>query len=126
MSHEYFYHYTTKDAARRIVLSGKIKPSPASNGDAGHGDGVYLTSLEPVLGKKTVGKNSWDGITRHPGDKMERYFEILIPNAMVRSAESNIHVYTFGQNPWLNLADYKWRLKNTEGEPDKEKREERV
>ena len=45
MTEEYFYHYTTQKAAKDIFLSGKILPSLAANGDAAHGDGVYLTTL---------------------------------------------------------------------------------
>ena len=47
MTEVYFYHYTTEDAARRIVREGEIFPSVAAGGDAVHGEGVYLTTLDP-------------------------------------------------------------------------------
>ena len=53
MTEEYFYHYTSEAAAKDIVLSGIISPSLAANGDAAHGDGVYLTTLDPRLGRET-------------------------------------------------------------------------
>ena len=89
MSHEIFYHYTTKDRAKRIFISGRIKRSLAANGDAIHGDGVYLTTVDPHLGKQTVLNNNWDGIARASTDKMECYFEIRIPSNNVRRANDN-------------------------------------
>ena len=62
MTDEYFYHYTDKDAARDIFTSGKILPSLAANGNAVHGDGVFLTTLDPSLGKEIVENNNWDGL----------------------------------------------------------------
>ena len=92
MSHEYFYHYTSKDGAKGIVLSGRIAPSLRANGDARYGDGVYLTTVDPSLGKNTVGQNNWGVwgiwgrmITGLSG-KMKRYFEICIPSEKVRRA----------------------------------------
>ena len=87
MSHEYFFHYTTKDGATQIFIGGKIKPSLRANGDAIHGDGVYLTTVDPHLGKETVLNNNWDGIARASTDKMECYFEIRIPSDRVRRAK---------------------------------------
>ena len=63
MTEEYFYHFTDAEGATAIFLSGKILPSLAANGDAVHGDGVYLTTLDPSLGKETVGQNNCDGVT---------------------------------------------------------------
>ena len=87
MSYEYFFHYTTEVGARRIVLSGKIEPSLQANGDAIHGDGVYLTTVDPHLGRETVSNNNWDGAARVSDDKMERYFEIRMPSDEVRRAK---------------------------------------
>eukprot|EP00092_Neocalanus_flemingeri_P064366 GFUD01078107.1.p2 GENE.GFUD01078107.1~~GFUD01078107.1.p2 ORF type:complete len:156 (-),score=23.60 GFUD01078107.1:220-687(-) len=80
MSEEFFYHYTTMAGAQAIFLSGKLCPSLAVNGTAVHGDGVYLTMLDPRLGREQVGRNNWDGITRRQDQKMESYFEILLPS----------------------------------------------
>ena len=114
MSDEYFYHYTNKESAIEIFLEGKIEPSLRSNGDAVHGDGVYLTTLDPKLGKDIVGKNNWDGVTRTPEDKMECYFEILMPSSKVRRAKEkrDIQIHT-GE---LVLSQYKWSLKNWSGD----------
>ena len=85
MTDEYFYHYTSAQSAKDIFLSGKILPSQARNGDAVHGPGVFLTTLDPSLGKETVGKNNWDGVFGNKEENMECFFEILIPSNMVRS-----------------------------------------
>ena len=61
-------------------------PSLSVNGDAVHGDGVYLTTVDPSLGKETVGKNNWDGSSNASTQKMERYFELRIPRDKVRRA----------------------------------------
>ena len=59
---EFFYHYTTKEFAVDIFLAGRILPSISIKGDAVHGDGVYLTTLEPRLGMITVQNNNWNGL----------------------------------------------------------------
>merc|ERR1712142_622543 len=109
MSEEYFYHYTNKSGAENIILSGKIRPSLKSNGDAIHGDGVYLTTLDPNLGKDMVGKNNWDGVERSQDYKMECYFEILIPSSKVKRAKSKRDIQVYSGE--LVLAQYKWSLK---------------
>ena len=87
MTEEFFYHYTTAAGAKAIFLSGKILPSLKANGDAVHGDGVYLTTLDPGLGKEIVGKNNWDGVVRSQDYKLECYFEIILPSSMVKRAK---------------------------------------
>ena len=52
MSEEYFYHYTNHASAIVIFLAGKIEQSLRSNGDAVHGDVVYLTTLDHKYGKE--------------------------------------------------------------------------
>ena len=70
MTEEYFYHYTSETAAIDIVLSGIISPSHAANGDAAHGDGVYLTTLDPRLGRETIKINKWDGLGRQENGRV--------------------------------------------------------
>ena len=65
---------------KKLLLSGKILPSRAANGDAAHGDGVYLTTLEPRLGRDTVQNNNWSG---NRDKKMEAYVEIFLPSSKV-------------------------------------------
>jgi len=114
MSEEYFYHYTNFSSARQIFIQGKILPSQKTKGDAVHGDGVYLTTLDPKLGKEAVWKNNWDGVTRKIEEKMECYFEILIPSDEVRRAKEKRDIQVFPRE--LQLSDYKWSLKNWAGE----------
>merc|ERR1711892_300533 len=114
MSEEYFYHYTNQDSAKAIFLAGEILPSLQVNGDAVHGDGVYLTTLDPRLGKETVGKNNWDGLIRNQDDKMECYFEIMMPSNMVRRARARRDIQVHEGE--LILADYKWSLRWWDGE----------
>jgi len=114
MSEEYFYHYTNISSARQIFIQGKILPSQKTKGDAVHGDGVYLTTLDPKLGKEAVWKNNWDGVIRNIEEKMECYFEILIPSDEVRRAKEKRDIQVFPGE--LQLSDYKWSLKNWAGE----------
>jgi len=114
MSEEYFYHYTNFSSARQIFIQGKILPSQKTKGDAVHGDGVYLTTLDPKLGKEAVWKNNWDGVIRNIEEKMECYFEILIPSDEVRRAKEKRDIQVFPGE--LQLSDYKWSLKNWAGE----------
>ena len=98
-------------AATQIVLDGKIRPSLASGGDAIHGDGVYLTTLEPKYGLPTIMNNNWDGVAVNRA-KVEAYFEFWLPSsAIIRAKEKrNIQVY----KGTLKLSDYKWNLKSFE------------
>ena len=114
MSEEYFYHYTNLSSARRIFIEGKILPSQKTKGDAVHGDGVYLTTLDPKLGKEAVWKNNWDGVSRTVNEKMECYFEILLPSTAVRRAKERRDIQVFpGELP---LSEYNWSLKKWSGE----------
>jgi hypothetical protein len=113
MTEEYFYHYTDRKAAKAIFISGKILPSLEADGDAAHGDGVYLTTLDPSLGREIVKNNNWDGLAVGIDKKMDCYFEILMPNKVRRGKEKrDIQVHTGA----LKLAEYKWSLKNWKGE----------
>ena len=80
-------------------------PSLRSNGDAVHGDGVYLTTLDPKLGKDIVIQNNWDGVTRNSEEKMECYFEILMPSSKVtRAKEREIYRFLLGSWCFLNTS----------------------
>jgi hypothetical protein len=89
MTEEYFYHYTntSEAAAKDIVISGIISPSLAANGDAAHGDGVYLTTLDPRLGRETIKNNNWDGSVRGNDKNMDSYFEIFMASDNVMRAK---------------------------------------
>ena len=113
MSEEYFYHYTSISAAKLIILAGKIRPSLEVNGDAVHGNGVYLTTLEPGYGEETIKHNNWDGVARTKTD-IEAFFEILIPSSKVVRANDTRDIQVY-KGP-LKLSDYKWSLKNWDGQ----------
>ena len=110
---EFFYHYTSKRAAKLIIYKGKILPSLEANGDAIHGEGVYLTTLEPVQGEQTIKNNNWDGAA---GTKtnIEVFFEIQIPSSKVVRANDTRDIQVY-KGP-LQLSDYRWNLKNWDGE----------
>ena len=108
------YHYTDFSSARRIFIQGQILPSQKAKGDAVHGNGVYMTTLDPRLGKDTVWKNNWDGMTSRIDEKMECYFEILIPSDEVMRAKEKRDIQVFPRT--LPLSRYKWSLKNWSGE----------
>ena len=114
MTEEFFYHYTTIEAAKFILLSGKILPSLSAKGDAAHGDGVYLTTLEPRLGRETVKNNNWDGLAGIRDKKVEAYFEIFMPSSKVMRAKDKRDIQVHAGA--LLLDKYKWSLKNWDGE----------
>ena len=114
MTEEYFYHYTDSAGARAIFLSGKIRPSLKGNGDAAHGDRVYLTTLDTRLRREAVLNNNWDGVAGHQGKNIDCYFEILMPSDKVKRAKEKRDIQVHSGE--LKLADYKWSLKNWEGD----------
>ena len=114
MTEVYCYHYTTQAAARNIVRAGQILPSVAAAGDAVHGDGVYLTTLDPRHGEATIKINNWDGAAARAGKKIEVYFEILMPHDKVIMANDKRDIQVH-KGP-LKLINYKWNLKNWDGD----------
>jgi len=61
-----YYHYTTPEAAKKIIRSGVIKKSSyeAQNGDAAFGDGVYLTQVPPTAPRQWIAFNNYDGLNQ--------------------------------------------------------------
>ena len=114
MAEVYFYHYTTRKAAHGIVRKGRINPSVAANGDSIHGDGVYLTTLDPRLGEATIKNNNWDGVAAGADKKIEVYFEIMMPLEKVSMADDKRDIQVH-KGP-LQLINYKWSLKNWSGD----------
>ena len=60
------YHYTTEEGARGILRDGAIKQSVKKGtgrrqDDARFGSGVYLTNLNPGMGKRRIALNNYDG-----------------------------------------------------------------
>ena len=113
MAEEFFYHYTSKEAAELIIFEGEILPSLESNEDAVHGNRVYLTTLEPGYGEETIKNNNWDGLAKTMTD-IEAFFEILIPSSKVVRANDTRDIQIY-KGP-LQLSDYKWNLKNWDGQ----------
>jgi len=113
MAEEFVYHYTSSVNAKCIFLSGEIKQSTRAGGDAVHGDGVYLTTLEPSLGRDTVTANNWGGAAGAQKGKIECYFEILLPSVKLRRAKERRDIQIFSGN--LVLSRYKWSLKTFDG-----------
>jgi hypothetical protein len=50
----YLYHYTNQAGVDGIKNCGRIKKSMANLKDAVHGDGVYLTDLDPSMSKSFI------------------------------------------------------------------------
>jgi len=111
MTEEFFYHYTDAQSAQEIFLSGTIEPSAISRGNAVHGTGVYLTTLDTSHGREVIANNNWGGVVTGQRDQVERtecYFEILLPSNEGR----DIQIY----NGELVLENYKWNLRSWDGE----------
>ena len=75
---------------------------------------VYLTTLEPRLGRDTVKNNNWAGLARSRDKKTEAYFEIFMPSSKVMRAKErrDIQVHSGA----LHLSQYRWSLKDWEGD----------
>ena len=110
----FFYHYTSLEAAKRIMLEGKLLPSEAGNGDAAYGAGVYLTTLETHYGVDTIMNNNWDGAAA-TREKVEAYFEIQMPSTKAVRANDKRDILV--HEGVLTLRDYKWNLKSFAGSP---------
>jgi len=63
---ETYYHYTTPESARAILLSGVIRKSTQKarrrRDDARFGSGVYLTRFPPSMPKEWIAFNNVDGM----------------------------------------------------------------
>ena len=112
MSEEYlyYYHYTSIEDAKEIIMKGEILPSDAAVGDAAYGDGGYLTTLRPDLGITTIVNNNWGGAARDK--KVEAYFALLMPASKVVRAEVQRDIQV--HKGCLKLSAYKGVLKNSE------------
>ena len=114
---KFFYHYTDAKSTQDIFLTGKIRSSLSSQRNAVHGDGVYLTTLEPRLGREVIAKNNWGGFITGQNnqiDKMECYFEVLLPSSKVKRAKDKRDIQIYEGE--LFLENYKWNLKGWNGE----------
>merc|ERR1712179_841600 len=105
-------HYTSRDSAYNIVYQGKILPSLTVNGDATHGEGVYLTTLEPRHGPEVIKNNNWDGVAATKNN-VEVYFEITMPSSKVKRANDKRDIQVH-KGP-LVLSEYRWSLKDWDG-----------
>merc|ERR1712179_642255 len=104
----------SRKAAYGIVRQGRINPSVAAIRDSIHGDGVYLTTLDPRLGEATIKNNNWDGLAAGADKKIEVYFEIMMPLDKVSMADDKRDIQVH-KGP-VQLINYKWSLKNWNGD----------
>ena len=44
---------------------------------------MYLTTLDPGMGREIVKENNWDGLAGIMDAKMDAYFEFLMPSSEV-------------------------------------------
>jgi len=116
MSTSLFYHYTDDDGAKSIVRSGKILTSLEfmASGDAGFGNGVYLTKLSPETSTKTdIAMNNWVKSSPLFIKKTQNYFVIKIPDCDVKDCTSTGRdIFLLGGRNDLRLHKYSWWLKD--------------
>ena len=105
---------TSLYSAKQIMIAGKILQSKAASGDAAFGDGVYLTTMEHKYGIKTIMENNWDSVAATKEDKLEAFFEILMPSNMAIRVKDKKDILVYKGD--LKLVDYKWNLKRFDGE----------
>ena len=75
---------------------------------------MYLTTLDPGMGREIVKENNWDGLAGIMDAKMDAYFEFLMPSSEVSRVKDKRDIQIFPGS--LQLADYKWSLRNWDGE----------
>ena len=104
------YHYTSKKNADKIEEQEVIKASDPDGPDAKYGEGVYLTSYGPEMGKAFLNKNNWGGRVKIK-KKLEAYVRIEMdeddPDLIVVSQGGrNIFLYTND----LDLEQYSYEV----------------
>jgi len=111
-----YYHYTDDEGAKSILRSGKILASLEfmQNGDAGFGNGVYLTKLEPETSTKSeIALNNWMKTGPPFIKKTQNYFVIKIPDCDVKDVSANGRkIFLLNGRNDLFLRKYSWWLRN--------------
>jgi len=116
MSTSLFYHYTDAEGAESILRSGKILTSLEfkAKGDAGFGNGVYLTKRSPQNStKEEIAINNWTKSSPQFIKKTKKLFVIKIPDSDVKDLTANGRdIFLYGGRNDLRLVKYRWWLKN--------------
>ena len=112
---EFFYYYTTAATAKTIVLAGAIPPSLEASGDyVPHGDGVYLTTLDPSYGRNVIMENNWGSdVEGNDRNMIEVYIKVMMQTRMIVRAEDRRDIQVH-DGP-LELSDYQWSLRSFSG-----------
>jgi len=113
-----YYHYTDEEGSRKIIRSGKILASLSftTSDDAGYGNGVYLTTLNPdTHSKHDIAMNNWVKTTESFINKTKYYFVLTIPDSDIIDVSSNGRVlYLLGRKSDLSLHKYRWWLQSND------------
>jgi len=109
---EYFYHCTDDEGAHNIIRSARILASLSfmTNGDAGFGNGVYLTKMDPKThSKEQIAMNNWTNTSALAINKTKNYFVFKIPDSDTKDAGANGRdIFLFDQRKDLRLHKYHW------------------
>ena len=102
----------SSEAQRPTVLTYRVLDwyDCIASGDAAFGDGVYLTTMEHQYGIKAIMENNWDSVAATKEDKLEAFFEILMPSTMAIRVKDKRDILVYKGD--LKLSDYKWNLKS--------------
>merc|ERR1719319_378844 len=115
-TYSYFYHYTDDEGAKNIIRTGKILASLSfmATDDAGFGNGVYLTKMNPrTYTKAQIAKNNWGKTTVPFINRTQNYFVLSIPDSKIKDATSDMRdIFLFDRKHDLSLHKYSWWLKN--------------
>jgi len=113
-----YYHYTDEEGSRKIIRSGKILASLSftTSDDAGYGNGVYLTTLNPdTHSKHDIAMNNWVKTTESFINKTKYYFVLTIPDSDIKDVSSNGRViFLLGRKSDLSLHKYHWWLQSND------------
>lgn len=97
------YHYTDANGLEGIAKNNVIRQSVGANknDDAVFGDGAYLTSKPPEIGKFAVAENNWDDSKRMTENaikqgKVDYYVEVTVDKDQVtKCVDGNRDVYKY-------------------------------
>jgi HYD1 signature containing ADP-ribosyltransferase len=100
-----YRHYTSKEGYEGILKTGIIKPSLKSSGrkDATFGDGVYLTTIEPIEVARALQMGNMDVPIELFGtavdvDTLDYYFQLILPENEV-SDFRQLYLELIGEDP---------------------------
>ncbi|XP_033738510.1 uncharacterized protein LOC117326034 [Pecten maximus] len=112
-----YYHYTTLEAARAIVLSGYIEQSIDLTTDARYGVGVYVTDMGLDHTRRTVANAIFGNAAHYMLDKgkLDAVIELYLPSNIVIRPDLMLNIYKVQERVSLNATNHRVYVRDTDG-----------